>query len=139
MQPTCQKYCLQNMLTIISFPSPSYRPDQAPKYSIESLTLWFFVHKNSLPIYINVYLRKGEYFFSFQSSIWRPCSNHACAVLESGVKDVMYPLVVCGLCVARVLSPTKRLGTRRNFHDNKLSSNTGKQLEAILQSIRQKS
>ena len=33
------------------------------------------------------------------------------------------------------LDPSKRLGTRRNFHDNKLSSNTDKQLEAILQSI----
>lgn len=35
------------------------------------------------------------------------------------------PLILCA-------DPTERLGTRRNFHDNKLSSNTDKQLEAIL-------
>ena len=87
----------------------------------------------------------------------------ACACLcyfRLEVKDFMYAVIVCCHTLAPVfprgegtatrrqprtpaspckgplsLSLSKRLGTRTNFHDNKLTSNTDKQLEAILQSI----
>lgn len=86
LQPNCQKHCLQNMkIKLTIFPSLNYlpqnRPYQAWKIFHRSLPLRFLVHKKhyklAFPISIKANLCKGEDFFSFQSSIWRPCSHHA--------------------------------------------------------------